>query len=284
MRIFGRGFKKMLIKLSSNLKRVLTVCFQNSTKLMLPQLKYIGVLATGYATIDYEYAKLKKIVVSNVPGYATESVAEYVFALILEHLHDLEKAKQIARKGDFSGDGFSSFEIKGKQFGIIGMGRIGMKVAEIALGFRAKVIYWSRNRKKDMEKKGVRYESIDTLISKSDFLSLHLNRTKETENIINEKRIIAIKKGTIFINVAPMELINLPALERRLRKGDLTFIFDHPDEMDKKDVQKLAQNRNCIVYPPIGFVTKEARVLKQEIFVSNIENFLKGKSSNQVNS
>lgn len=81
-----------------------------------------------------------------------------------------------------------------------------------------------------------------------------------------------------------MELINLPALEGRLKKCDLTFIFDHPDEMDKKDVQKLAQNKNCIVYPPIGFVTKEARVLKQEIFVSNIENFLKGKSSNQVNS
>jgi len=100
---------------------------------------------------------------------------------------------------------------------------------------------------------------------------------------MNKKRVDSIKEGTIFVNVAPMELIDLPALEERLKKGDITFIFDHPDEMDKNNVKKLAQYKNCIVYPPIGYVTKEARVVKQEIFVSNIENFLKGKSTNTVN-
>ena len=249
----------------------------------LPHLKYIGVLATGYATVDYEYAKRKKIVVSNVPGYATESVAEFTFALILEYLRELEKAKQVARKDDFSGNGFSSFEIKGKTFGIIGMGRIGKRVAEIALGFGAKVFYWSRNRKKEIEKKSVKYHTVDSLIPICDFLSLHTNRTKDTEGIINEKRMKSVKKGAIIINVAPMELINLTALENRLKKGDIAFIFDHTDEMDKKNVNRLARFKNCIVSPPIGFITKEARILKQNIFVANIENFLKGKPSNKIN-
>lgn len=249
----------------------------------LPSLKYIGVLATGYGTVDTDYAKKKKIVVSNIPGYSTESVAEWVFGLILEHIRELEKAKQVARNGDFSGNGFSAYEIKGKTFGIIGMGRIGKRVAEMAKAFEAKVLYWSRTRKKDIEKKGIKYESIDTLIPKCDFFSFHLNKTKETEGIINEKRIKSIKKGAVVINVSPIELVNLSALENRLKKGDITFIFDHPDEMEKKEVEKLTQFKNCIVYPPIGFVTKEARLIKQDIFVSNLENFLKGKPTNKVN-
>lgn len=249
----------------------------------LPKLKYIGLLATGYGTIDIKYAKRKKITVCNIPGYATESVAEFVFGLILEHLRDLEKAKLVGRQSDYSGNGFFAYEIKGKHFGIIGLGRIGSRVAEIALGFGAKVSYWSRNRKKDIEKKGIKYESINTLIPKCDFLSLHLSKAKETEGILNKKRVNSIKKRAIVINVAPMELVDISALENRLKKDDMTFIFDHPDEMEKKDVEKLAKYKNCIVYPPIGFVTEEARLIKQDIFVSNLENFLKGKPTNQVN-
>jgi len=157
-------------------------------------------------------------------------------------------------------------------------------VAEIALGFGAKVSYWSKNKKKEMEKKGIKYKTIDKLIPKCDFLSLHLSKTKETEGILNKKRMNSIKKGAVVINVAPMELVDLSALTNRLKKVDMTFIFDNPDEMEKKDVEKLAKYKNCIVYPPIGFITNEATVLKKEIFVSNLENFLKGRPSNQVNS
>ena len=248
-----------------------------------PKLQYIGLLATGSATVDSAYAKSKNIAVCNIPGYATESVAEWVFALILEHLRSGEKAKVAGRKGDYSGDGFTATEIKGKQFGIIGMGRIGTRVAELASAFGANVVYWSRERKKDIETKTIVYKPIDSFISTCDFLSLHVNRTKETEGIVNEKRIGALKKGAIVVNVSPMELVDRAAVMKRLQKGDLTFIFDHPDEMDAKDVLKLAKYPSCIVYPPIGFVTKEARIVKQEIFVSNLENFLKGKPTNKVN-
>lgn len=111
---------------------------------------------------------------------------------------------------------------------------------------------------------------------------MHLNRVKELEGIIGESQIRSLKSGAVFINVAPMELINLTALENRLKVGDVTFIFDHPDEMSKEDIAKLSQYKNCIVYPPIGFVTQEARVLKQEIFISNLESFLAGSPSNEV--
>ena len=156
-------------------------------------------------------------------------------------------------------------------------------MAQIALGFGAKVFYWSRNRKKDAEKKGLRYEPLDRLVASSDFISLHCLTTKETEKILSAKRINSIKKGTLLINVSGMELVDLPALLKRLSKGDIAFIFDHPDEMDKKDVAKLARHKNCIVYPPVGFITNEARVNKQAIFVANLENFLKGKPANKVN-
>jgi len=249
----------------------------------LPNLKYIGLLATGVGTVDLEFAKKKNIVVCNIPGYATESVAEWVFGLILEHLHDLERAKQVARHGDFSGSGFSTTEILGKKFGVIGLGRIGKRVAEIASGFGAKVCYWSRNRKTEMEKKGMRYKELQDLVSSCDFISLHLVYNKNTEEILGEKLINSLKKGVAVINVAPMELVNITALEKRLKKNDITFILDHPDEMNPKDVQKLSHYKNCIIYPPIGYVSKEARALKQNIFVSNLENYLKGKPTNQVN-
>lgn len=244
----------------------------------LPNLKYIGLLATGTGTVDLVYAKSKKVAVCNIPGYATESVAEWVFGLILEHLRDLERAKQVARKGDFTGNGFTATEILNKKFSIIGLGRIGRRVAEIAKGFGAKVSYWSRTRKK-----GFKYESIDTLVKTSDFISLHTLTTKETEGILDAKRLNSVKPGAVIVNVCGMEQVDIPALEERLAKGDITFILDHPDEMNPNDVAKLSRYKNCIIYPPIGYVSKEARILKQDIFVSNIENFLKGKPTNKVN-
>lgn len=240
-----------------------------------PNLRYIGLLATGTGTVDLDYTKRKKIVVCNIPGYATESVAEWVFALILEHLRDLERAKQIARKGDFSGNGFSATEILGKKFGIVGLGRIGRRVAQIAQAFGANVVYWSRTKKD-----GFKYEKLDDLVKTSDFISLHALTTKDTEGILDVSK---VKPGAIMVNVSGMEQVNIPALEKRLAKGDITFILDHPDEMKPQDVKKLAKFPNCIIYPPIGYVSKEGRALKQNIFVTNIENFLNGKPTNKVN-
>jgi lactate dehydrogenase-like 2-hydroxyacid dehydrogenase len=247
-----------------------------------PNLKYIGVLATAYGKVDIEEAKKRGIVVCNLPGYSTESVAEFTIAAILESIRDLEKGKEKAREGDYSGAGFSAKEIKNKVFGIFGLGSIGGRAAEIALGFGADVRYWSRNRKKEFEKKGIKYEEADRLIPKCDFISLHFAQTEDTENFLNAKRINKIKKGAVVINTAPMELVDLDALEKRLRRKDITFILDHSDEMSENDLKKLSKYSNCIIYPPIAYVSEEARIAKQEIFVGNIENFLKGSPSNNV--
>lgn len=248
-----------------------------------PNLKYIGVLATAYGKVDVDYAKSKGILVCNIPGYATEAVAEFVFAVILEHIRETERGKKQAKEGNYSEVGFSAIEIKNKTFGILGLGKIGSRVAEIALGFGADVRYWNVDRKKDFETNGIKYEETDDLISKCDFFSLHLAQVKDTENFLNKERIQKIKKGAIVINTAPMELVDIDALEKRLENGDITFILDHSDEMSPENIKRLLKFENCIIYPPIAYITKEARIAKQEIFVGNIEKFLKGDPMNQVN-
>lgn len=151
------------------------------------------------------------------------------------------------------------------------------------MGFDADIIYWSKHRKKEIESKGIKYEEVDVLLSKADFISLHFALNNETEGFLNSERIKKIKKGSVVINTAPMELIDLEALDNRLKNKDITFILDHSDEMKDEDVRKLLKYENCIVYPPIGYISEEARLAKQEVLVNNIENFLDGKPTNVVN-
>lgn len=248
-----------------------------------PNLKYVSVLATAYGKIDTEYAKKEKIIVSNVPGYAAESVAELVFALILENIRDIAKAKDRGRKRNYSEVGLKAREIKNKVFAVLGLGRIGGRVAEIAKGFGADVRYWSKNRKKDLERLSIKYQNADELIPEADIISVHLAETPETKHFLNKKRINSIKPGSLIISTVPNEITDLDALEERLKKGDITFISDHADELDPKDAKRLSKYKNCILYPPIGFISTEARITKQEIFIDNMEGFLNGKPQNVVN-
>ncbi|KKS88521.1 MAG: Phosphoglycerate dehydrogenase [Microgenomates group bacterium GW2011_GWC1_43_11] len=250
----------------------------------MPNLKYIGMYGTGYGRIDAAYAKKKGITVCNIAGYATEGVAEFVFAALLEHLREITRAKTQVLSGDYSEASYTGTQIKGKTFGVIGLGRIGERVAEIASkGFGANVLYWSRKQKKDAEKSGIKYTELDTLLKISDVLSLHMSFNPETKGFLNEKRIQLIKPKAIIINTAPMELVNITALEKRLKKGDITFILDHSDELDPAVAKRLSKFPNRILYPPIAYTTKEATNLKQNIFISNLENFLKSKPTNKVN-
>lgn len=248
-----------------------------------PDLKYIGILATAFGKIDVDYAVKKKIPVCNLAGYSTEAVAEFTLAAILEHARQLEEGKVRGRSGNYSEAGMTAREIKGKIFGVIGLGNIGSRVAELAQGFGADVRYWSRHRKKDFEKRGIKYQDADSLLSQADFISINLAQTKDTEGFLNKKRINSLKRGAVVINTAPMELVDINGLVERLKKNDITFILDHADETDPEDMKKMSKHKNCIIYPPIAYITNEARVIKQEMFVSNIENFLKGSPTNKVN-
>lgn len=247
-------------------------------------LKYIGMLGTGYGRIDTSYATSKGITVCNIAGYSTEGVAELAFGLIIENIRELGRAKTQASNADYSEATFKGFEIKGKNFGVIGLGRIGGRIAEVALnGFGANVSYWSKTRKKKQEDKGIKYEPIDALLKQCDFLSLNLAYTPQTEHFLNKKRIQQIKAGAIVINLAPMELVDINALEKRLKKGNMTFILDHSDELSDKQAKQLAKYKNCVMYPPVGYITREATQAKLSMFVDNLENYLKNKPTNKVN-
>lgn len=249
-----------------------------------PSLKYIGMFGTGYGRIDVVYAAKKGIAVCNIAGYSREGVAEFVFGMILDQIRELERAKFQARKGDYSESTFGGYEIKDKNFGVVGLGRNGSRVAEIAHdGFQAKVSYWSKNRKKVFEDKGIRYAEIDTLLKQSDFLSVNIAYVPETKNFFNHQKINLIKHGCVVIMTVQNEVFDLDALEQRLKKNDITFILDHSDESTPEQAKKLSKYKNCVLYPPIGYITGEATQAKLVMFVDNLENFLKGKPTNKVN-
>ncbi len=125
-----------------------------------PNLKYVGMYGTGVGGIDLKYAASKGITVCNIADYATEGVAEFTIGSILEYLRELERAKTQARNNDYSEAGFTGIEIRNKTFGIVGLGNIGKRTAEIAIGFGSKVSYWSKNRKSDSERKGIVYKEL----------------------------------------------------------------------------------------------------------------------------
>jgi len=249
----------------------------------IPNLKYIGMLGTGTGGIDLAYCNSKKIVVTNVRDYATEGVVEMTFGWIFDQIREIEREKNEARRGDYSGSTFGGVEIKGKNFGVIGLGNIGRRTAEIAKAFGANVRYWSRQRR-EMEEKNldIEYMDINKLIQSSDFITLNVASNPETRDFLDGEKINLIKKGAVLINPSPMELISFDALVKRLNKNDMTFIFDHSDEVEAKQLEVLKRFSNCIIHLPIGFTTEEATATKQESFARNIENYLRGSPKNVV--
>lgn len=245
-----------------------------------PNLKYIGQFSTAFGKVDVDYAKKKRIPVCNLAGFSTESVAEFTIAAILEAIRGLEIGKQRGRKVNVDESGIKVWEIKGKNFGVLGLGKIGKRVGEIANGFGANVVYWSRNKKKDS---GFKYQELDEIIKSADFLSINLAQNSETDGFLSAKRLAIIKPGCVVINTCPMELVDIDGLTARLTKKDIIFILDHSDEMAKEDLKRLLKFGNCIIYPPMAYISEEAKVNRQEMFVSNIENFLKGTPKNVVN-
>lgn len=240
--------------------------------------KYIGVFATGYGRLDVGYAAKKKITTCNIPGYSTESVAEFAIAVILERIRSLAEGMKRGRAGDISEKGIIAWEIKGKIFSVFGLGSIGNRVAELAAGFGADVRYWSRSKKKV----DFKYQDPDELIKESDFISLNFALNSETTNFLTSERINNIKAGAVVVNTAPMELIDFDALVERLANNDITFIFDHSDEITKEQLQTLIKFANCIIYPSMAYISNEAMLTRKDMFVGNIESFLKGFPTNVV--
>ncbi len=248
---------------------------------VFPELRYIGMLGTGYGGIDTTYAASKGIAVTNIADYATEGVAEFTLGIILEQLRDLARAKRQAASGDYSDD-FGGREIRGKTWGIVGLGDIGRRTAQLAEAFGAEVRYWSRRRKEEAENAHIHYAELEEVLGTSDIITLNLALTSETEGFLSAERLGLIKPGVIIMNPSPMELVDFDALLKRLNRNDLTFLLDHSDEMTPEQLEALKPLPNCAVYPPIAYLTEEASQLKQQIYVDNLQNFLSGTPTNKV--
>ncbi len=246
-------------------------------------LKYIGVCSTAFDSIDAKYARSKNIPVCNLGGYSTEAVSEFFFASLFERLFELERAKIQARAEDYSFDKFMGVELKNKTLGVIGAGKIGGRIAQIGLGIGMKVIYFAKHNKPEIEKLGAQKKELDEILSQSDFISLNLILNKETEGIINHDKINLLKKGCVFISLAPPKLIDQEAMMEKAGKDEINFIFDHSDDIDKSLAKRFLETKNVIVYPPVAFRTKEANTARWETFVSNVEQFIKGSPQNVVN-
>ncbi len=244
------------------------------------ELKYIGVMATAYGTVDTEAAAEKDIPVCNLAGYSSESVAEFTIAVILSKVRKLEEGRNMAAKGEYWDASFSTKGLKGNNFGVVGLGSIGNRVAELAESFGANVSYWSRNEKQTDFKK----VELDELLSTSDYISLNVAQTDETNGLINADNLKLVKQGAIMVSTVPPEVVDTDALAEKLKTDkDFIYITDHPDEMAEEDLVKIKDLPNCIIYPAIAYTTEEAKQVKQDMFVGNIKAALAGRPKNKVN-
>jgi len=255
------------------------------TTVQLPHLKYIGVLATGFNVVDVAAAKERGIVVSNVPIYGTKSVAQHVFALILEHSQHVGAHAAAVNEGRWSKNIDWCFwdhplsELDGKTLGIVGYGRIGQAVAALGRAFGMKVIVASRTAKE-----GVEQVSIDELFQRSDVVSLHCPQTPETEGLVNTQRIELMKPSALLVNTSRGPLVVEADLAAALNAGRiggaaLDVLSSEPPQRDNP----LLSAKNCFVTPHIAWATQAARTRLLNTAIENIRAFAAGSPQNVVN-
>lgn len=244
-----------------------------------PNLKLINILATAFGTVDLEEAAKRNIPVCNLGGYSTESVAEFTIAALLTEMRDIPEGLKRAKAGNYSFEGIRARELKNSNFGVIGLGHIGNRVAELAAGFGANVSYWSRSKKDS----SFTYKELDDLLKTSTFISVNVAESEETVGLLNSQNLPLIGSDSILISTVPPAVIETDAMVERLSKNDMVFISDHPDEMTSEEVAKFIKLDNAVLYPAIGFLSDEARIAKQEIFIGNMKGLLENKVQNRVN-
>lgn len=246
------------------------------------RLKMISIWATTCHYVDLEAAAEKGIVVSHVPGYATEAVAEHTYALMLAAARKLPQADGHVRNGNFDWRPFGGTELQGKTLGIIGTGSIGCRVAEIARGFGMQVLAYDKYPNvRRAEQIGMKYVSLQSLLKESDFISLHVTLTSETERLIGKKEIDVMKKGAVIINTSQGKVVDETALVDALRTGRISSagldVFSEEPPTRRNPLFKLD---NTALSPHVGFHTVEAIRRCTNICIDNVAKFLEGHPQN----
>ncbi len=241
-------------------------------------LKMISVAFTGVDHIAMDYCREKGITVSNCAGYSTESVAELVFGMLISLYRNIIRCDEAVRNGGTK-DGLVGFEIKGKKFGIVGTGAIGLKTAEIAKAFGCRVYAYSRTQK---EIEGITYLPLDELFSECDIISLHVPLTESTKGLINAEKLALMKKTAVLINTARGPVVDSSALAEALADGKIAGacidVFENEPPVAKE--HPLLNAPNVIATPHIAFATAEAMEIRAGMVFENVTAYLDGKPIN----
>lgn len=265
------------------------VPFKKETIEALPNLKYIGVMATGYNIIDTEAAKAHGIVVTNIPAYSTNSVAQMVFAHILNITLHVQKHSDEVHSGKWSSNSDFCFwstpliELHDQTIGILGLGSIGKAVARIAIGFGMKVIAYTSKSQLQLPPE-IKKVELDELFRESDILSLHAPLTDGTRNIVNKERLATMKPTSMVINTSRGPLINEEDLAEALKNkviyaAGIDVMSQEPPKADNP----LLKVDNCFITPHIAWASLAARKRLMAILIENLTAFSNGKPINQVN-
>ena len=254
----------------------------------LPRLKYVGVLATGYNVVDIEAAHERGIIVTNIPAYSTESVAQMVFAHLLtvtnrtEHYAILNRQGRWSTNPDFCYWDTEMTELAGKTFGIVGLGNIGCRVAQIAIAFGMKVKALT-SKTADALPAGIEKASLEELLATSDVVSLHCPLTDSTRRMMNGETLRLMKPTAILINTGRGPLVDDQAIAEALEEGRLAaFCADVLTEEPPKADHPLLKQPNAFITPHIAWATKEARSRLIQVATDNVSSFLSGKAINVV--
>ena len=254
----------------------------------LPDLKYIGVLATGYNVVDIDAAKARGIVVTNIPAYSTDSVAQMVFAHILNitqrvgYYADENKQGRWTKNADFCYWDTHLVELQGKKMGIVGFGNIGQATARIAQAFGMEVCVYSSKPQFALPS-GIKKMELDELFGECDVVSLHCPLTPDTKEMVNAERLSKMKPNAILINTGRGPLINEQDLADALNEGKIAAAgLDVLSVEPSVEGNPLLGARNCFITPHIAWATLEARTRLMDIAVQNLKSYQKGQIVNNV--
>ena len=256
----------------------------------LPDLKFITVMATGYDIVDIAAAGCRSIPVSNVPEYGTDSVAQFVFALILELCHHLGAHQQAVQSGEWTEAPDWCFWkapqllLKDKKLGIVGFGRIGRRVGELAHAFGMEVMAFDPQSQTSPAYAPFHWTSLKEVFAEADVVTLHCPQTRDNAGFVNDKLLALMKKEAFFINAARGGLVNENALAQALNNGRIAgaavdVVSIEPIQPDNP----LLSAQNCLISPHIAWATLGARQTLMAETIKNIKAFISGNSINVVN-
>lgn len=254
----------------------------------LPDLKYIGVLATGYNVVDIDAAKNRGIVVTNIPAYSTASVAQMVFAHVLNITQRVDYYANENRQGrwtknaDFCYWDTPLVELEGKKMGVVGLGNIGLATARIAQAFGMEVYVYTSKPQFALPS-GMKKVELDELFAECDVVSLHCPLTPDTKEMVNAERLGKMKTSAILINTGRGSLVNEQDLADALNEGKIAAAgLDVLSVEPSVEGNPLLSARNCYITPHIAWATLEARTRLMEIAVQNLKSYLEGKTIHNV--